>query len=386
MKEIRNPKVRNPKQIAMIEKGNLNLCKYCRSLEPLSFGFVLDIELRISTFLTVLRHCCLLAVFGLGFPAKAQPFLLPTSNRAIFEPGQEEKFFVPTPGKPWTSGTFGCVRTEGWQVHEGLDIRCLQRDKKGEPIDPVMATADGTVAYVNTRPSLSNYGNYIILRHQINGVEICSLYAHLREVRAGLKSGQPVKAGEQIAIVGRTSNTRQRISLERAHVHFELDFVINDRYAAWHRSTLVGERNDHGDWNGKNLIGIDPRAVFVEQQKQGAKFNLLDFMRQQTELCRAFVRDTKFPWLQHHPALIRPNPLAEKEGVIGYELALTFNGVPFELTPRAASEIKTKSRFQLLSVNEPEQQRNPCRRLITKKGARWELTSHGTELLQLLTY
>src|SRR6266850_2431592 len=109
------------------------------------------------------RHPLALAFLAFSFQplalTRADTFLLPTSNRALYEPGQEEKFFVPTPGKPWTSGTFGCVRTEGWQVHEGLDIRCLQRDKRGEPIDPVLATADGMVAYINSRPSLSNYGN-----------------------------------------------------------------------------------------------------------------------------------------------------------------------------------------------------------------------------------
>ena len=47
---------------------------------------------------------------------------------------------VGTVGQPWTSGTFGCVRSGGWQMHEGLDIRCLQRDKHGEPLDPVLAT------------------------------------------------------------------------------------------------------------------------------------------------------------------------------------------------------------------------------------------------------
>src|SRR2546422_4400985 len=88
--------------------------------------------------------------------ALAQPFQLPTANRTLFEKGGEEKFFVGTVGKPWTSGTFGCVRSDGWQMHEGLDIRCLARDKHGEPTDPVMATADGTVAYVNRKPSLSN--------------------------------------------------------------------------------------------------------------------------------------------------------------------------------------------------------------------------------------
>src|SRR5258706_10164842 len=117
------------------------------------------------------------------------PFVLPTANHALFEPGGEERFFVGTVGKPWTSGTFGCVRSEGWQLHEGLDIRCLNRDRHGEPTDPVLATADGTVSYINQRPSLSNYGNYLVLRHQIDGLEIYSLYAHLKEIRPGLKHG-----------------------------------------------------------------------------------------------------------------------------------------------------------------------------------------------------
>ena len=59
--------------------------------------------------------------------------------------------------------------------------------------------------------------------------------------------------------------------------------------------------------------------------------------------------------------LVKPNALARKEGVIGYEIALNFNGIPFELIPRSASEpaAKGKSKFQLLSVNEAEESKNP---------------------------
>jgi murein DD-endopeptidase MepM/ murein hydrolase activator NlpD len=323
---------------------------------------------------------------ALGFSAQAEPFQLPTANRALFEQGGGERFFVGTVGKPWTTGTFGCVRTEGWQLHEGLDIRCLQRDGHGEPADAVRATADGTVAYLNARPSLSNYGNYIILRHHIEGLEIYSLYAHLSQVRSGLKAGQAVKAGEAIAVMGRTTNTRERISKERAHVHFELDFLLNDRYAAWHARTKAGERNDHGDWNGQNLAGIDARAVLLAQHAQGDKFSLLAFLRQQTELCRVVVHSTDFPWLKRYAPLLRPNPKAEREGVAGYELALTFNGVAYEVIPRAPSEIKGRSRVQLLSVNEAEYRQNPCRRLVIKRGQTWELAPHGADLMSLLTY
>ena len=316
----------------------------------------------------------------------AQPFQLPTANRALFEKGGEERFFVGTVGKPWTSGCFGCVRSEGWQMHEGLDIRCLQRDKRGEPTDPVMATADGTVAYINAKPSLSNFGNYIILRHSMDGLEIYSTYAHLREIRSGLMVGQAVKAGETIAIMGHTANTHEGISKERAHVHFELNLFINDRFPAWYKKMFPGQRNDHGAWNGQNLVGFDPRQVLLEEHSLATKFSLLQVIRNQTELCRVVVRATNFPWLKRYAALVRSNPKAEKEGVAGYEIALNFNALAFELIPRAASEIQGKAKFQLLSVNEAEQQRKPCRRLVTKRGARWELTSRGVNALELLTY
>src|SRR6267142_5342463 len=121
---------------------------------------------RVSAFLILLATTDLLSA---GFAAPNGPFQRPTANRALFEKDGEERFFVGTAGKPWTTGTFGCVRSEGAQMHEGLDIRCLHRDKRGEPTDAVMATADGTVAYLNRRPSLSNYGNYVVLRHLIEG-------------------------------------------------------------------------------------------------------------------------------------------------------------------------------------------------------------------------
>src|SRR5436309_2373824 len=60
----------------------------------------------------VIGHCLTLAP-----NLVAEAFHLPTANRALFDHGQEEKFFVGTTGKPWMSGTFGCVRTEGWQMH-----------------------------------------------------------------------------------------------------------------------------------------------------------------------------------------------------------------------------------------------------------------------------
>jgi murein DD-endopeptidase MepM/ murein hydrolase activator NlpD len=337
---------------------------------------------------TIFSRAALALVFLSGAKLSAQsPFAFPTANHALYEPGQELKFLAPTaPDRPWTTGSFGCVRTDGWQMHEGLDIRSLQHDRHGEPTDPVMATADGTVVYVNRRPGLSNYGNYIVIRHVVEGLEIYSLYAHLSEIAPGIAAGRPVKGGQVIATMGRTADTRERIGKERAHVHFELNVLVNDNFAAWFRKTSPGERNDHGEWNGMNLAGLDPLQILLAEHNPAKPFSLLQFVRGQTELCRVLVRATNFPYLKRYAPLVLKNPVAEKQGVAGYEIALNYNGVAFALMPRAESEIKSRARFQLLSVNEAEYRAHPCRKLVVQRGGRWQLTDKGIHALELLTY
>lgn len=312
-----------------------------------------------------------------------QPFRLPTANRALFEPGNEAKFFVETVGKTWTSGCFGCVRSDGWQMHEGLDIRCLQRDKRNEPTDPVFASADGTVVYINRKPALSNYGNYVVLKHRIDGLDVYSLYAHIQNTVEGLKVGQTVRAGETIAIMGRTTNTREGISKERAHVHFEINLLVSPDFVSWFKKNSPGERNDHGIYNGQNLLGLDPTQILRAEQK--GNFNLVNFLRDQPELFRVTVRKTNFTWLRRYPELVRPNPKATQEGIAGYELVVNYNGVPFQIIPRSASQLKGTAKYRLISVNAAEYKKSPCRRLVVQKGGRWELGPRGIRLLDLLS-
>lgn len=271
-------------------------------------------------------------------------------------------------------------------MHEGLDIKCVQRDKKGEATDPIYASAAGKVAYMNTKVGLSNYGRYVILEHDIEGIKVFTTYAHMSAFAGGLSVGDRVNQGDVIGTMGRSSNTRSGISKDRAHLHFEICIRLNDRFGQWHSIHLKGDRNDHGNWNGRNFIGLDPREVFLEQKKLGSSFTLLGFIRERTELCRVLIRDTSFPALREYTPLIRRNPLADRNGVAGYEIALDFNGVPFLMIPRSAEEISGKGKVTLLSVNEKEQQNRPCRKLVTKRSGRWELGTNGSQLISLLTF
>jgi murein DD-endopeptidase MepM/ murein hydrolase activator NlpD len=271
-------------------------------------------------------------------------------------------------------------------MHEGLDIRCIQRDRRGEPLDPIMATAEGTVAYINNRSGLSNYGKYLVLRHRIEGVEVFSLYAHLSQVQDQLRVGSPVQAGEIIGTMGHTANTREGISKERAHLHFEIGLIVNDRFPSWLKSNTSSQRNDHGPWNGLNLLGLDPRLLLLTQESQGSRFSLLRLIRDQRALCRVLVRKNNFPWLRRYTPLIRRNPLADREGAAAYEMSLNYNGVPFQLIPRAPSEVQPGPKYQLLFVDEAEERDHPCRKLVVHNRGKWELAPAGINLLDLLTY
>ena len=332
---------------------------------------------KVVRFLTVL----LLATSAL----RADPFILPTSNSTLFEPGGEEGYFVGTVDKPWSSGTFGCVRSNGWQLHEGIDIACVDRDSKGEPIDPVFATADGVVAYVNDHAGLSNYGRYVILAHEIDGLNVLSLYAHLSEIGDETVKGARVTQGQPIAIMGRTSNTRQRISRERAHLHFEINLMINEHFEEWFSKYMIGARNDHGKWNGLNLVGVDPTALFVAQRERGDSFRFVDFVRNQREFCRVRVPLADFSWLRNYPTLIRRNDAALQEGIVAYELILSFNGMPIQAVPRGRSEIEGVNQIKLLSVENELYSDNRCCKLVEKTGS-WKLTSRGMRWIEKLTY
>lgn len=331
---------------------------------------------------------CLRGVLGLclaGVVLGGEAFQFPTANHALFEAGGDAAFLAPTPGRTWESGSFGCVRVDrgGSRLHEGLDIKSLTHDARGEPSDPVLASAAGTVAYLNRRPGASNYGNYALVRHYVERMEVYTLYAHLSSVQPRLAAGARVAAGERLGTMGRTG---QPIGKERAHVHFEINLILNDRFDAWFRKHYPDERNDHGNFHGRNLLGIDPRAVLLEQRARGGEFSLARFLSSQPVMARVLVANPRLRFAARYPQLVRPNPRADREGVAGYELGLNYNGIPVEMIPRSAAEMGGGSGRRLLSVNEAEWKAHPCGRLIVRRGQAWTLTGKGDELVDLIAF
>ncbi len=334
------------------------------------------------------RSCRCVLVFllfqALTLTAEAGTFQLPTTNDALLKEGAEDDFFTPTPGKTWSSGSFGCVRSQGYQLHEGIDIKAQERDRRGEPIDPVFSAAAGRVVYVNSKSGNSSYGNYVVVAHKIDRVEVFTLYAHLRAVKQGLRAGTELKGGDAIGVMGRTAT--YAIPRDRAHLHFEVGLLVNDRFDLWFQEAYKGSRNTHGKWNGMNLLGLDP-VELLRQSHRDPSFNLLEHIREQEVFCKVLVRAHGFSWLQRYPMLVKRNERASREGAAAFEMWLTFNGIPITLIPRAPSEVPVKGdKVELLEVNEEAYKKGQCCKLVSKTSKGWVLGSKGKRLIDLLVY
>ena len=329
-------------------------------------------------------------LLGLLLPvaASALEIVLPTDNDGLLR-GREADFYQPTAAGFIESGTFGCVRRGGTRFHEGIDIRSLKRDRRGESIDPIYAVADGEVVFINLRAGLSNYGRYLILRHRWDGVEVHTLYAHLSAVAKGLKVGQPVRRSQVIATMGRSANTREGIPPERAHLHFEVCFLLNNRFEGWNRKRHP-DAPPFGSYNGQNFIGIDP-AAFLRAFIANPKLKFNEYVARQPIAFTILVGARPGPWLALHPEQIQPR--AGKEAVpVAYEIGVTAWGLPIAIWPRAAGELSDAQRRSLqrgaatvARVND-EALKKDCRRLIERTSASWRLSERGQEWLSLLLY
>ena len=100
-------------------------------------------------------------------------------------------------------------------IHVGIDIN-------GPIGTPCMAFTDGIISHFGYNPEPGDYGNVIILQHNISGMDIWALYGHLSsESIEGKSVGQKVGRGETIAWFGPEN---QNGGWE-PHLHFQLSLI-----------------------------------------------------------------------------------------------------------------------------------------------------------------
>lgn len=293
---------------------------------------------RLITFLLLLPA-------AIAAPARDRlEIVWPTPNKAWQEGRPIEAFIQPTASGEPLSGCFGCVRSNGFQFHEGLDIKPVTRDRRGEPADEVFAAMPGVVRHVNNRPGESNYGRYIVIEHTEAAPAVYTLYAHLARVLPGIAAGAHVERGQAIAIMGHSASGYS-IPRDRAHVHFEIGVMVTREFQSWYNWKKFGSPNEHGLWNGMNLMGFDP-LDFLNQWRDHRVDNFQDYFDQMKAQVVLRIATRKVPdFVERYPSLLKA-PLPEGR-LGGWEIEFDWTGIPFAWRPLPASEVMGEANNQI---------------------------------------
>jgi murein DD-endopeptidase MepM/ murein hydrolase activator NlpD len=304
----------------------------------------------------------------------------PTPNPAWEQGRGIEAWVQPTVSGDPESGLFGCVRSHGTQFHEGLDIRPVSRDARGEPLDKISAAMDGVVRYVNISAGESNYGRYIVIEHPGMSPAVYTLYAHLSRIEPGIRPGVLVRRGQVIATMGHTAGGGG-IPRDRAHMHFEIGLMVTQDFPAWYAWKKFGSENEHGLWNGMNLMGIDP-LDFLRQWRTHKVDNFQQYFDQLRSVVRVRVATSRVPdFISRYPALLR-KPLPA--GLVGgWEIDCNSTGVPFAWTPLSPADVAglRPNAVQIVSVDADVVRAYRCKSLVKSRGGSYV---PGTDLQEML--
>jgi len=264
---------------------------------------------------------------------------LPTDNDAIFHGDGPafyqyiERDYHGEKSTPWEGGQYGFVRdpeptregTVYTRFHEGIDIRPVHRDENGEPRDEVRAIADGKVVYTSLVAGYSNYGKYIVIEHVWDGSPYYSLYGHLSKI--DVRAGDAVQRGQHIAVMGYTG---AGINRERAHVHLELNLIMNHKFEGWYEANYKNDPNHHGIYNGINLDGLDIAKLYLQLHENPALTVPQFLSREEVFYKVAFPRSRHFELPKLYPWMVNGNADPEPRA---WEVSFARSGLPLRIEP-----------------------------------------------------
>ena len=320
---------------------------------------------------------------------QALDLVLPTDNDALFSGDGAafyqyiERNYKGVKSRPWEGGQYGFVRdptdTAGGVVytrfHEGIDIRPLQRDAHGEPLDEVRAIADGKVVHINSVPGYSNYGKYIVIEHHWGGSDYYSLYGHLSSIT--VQPGDAVKRGQHIAVMGYTGTGLNR---ERAHLHLELTLMLSHEFEAWYNTFFRNDPNHAGIYNGMNLIGLDIARLYLALHKNPG-LTIPEFLsREETFYKVTLPKSRHFELPKFYPWMLTTRG---RHGKSSWEVSFAQSGVPL----RIESSDRSVALPELSYVNKGSVSYSYLTRdMVSGRGTTAHLTDYGRQLMRLLIW
>lgn len=308
----------------------------------------------------------------------------PTPNPAFQDGRPLEDFIQPTASGRIESGLFGCVRNNGSRFHEGIDLRALRHDSRGEALDEVYAALPGRVVYVNRTAGHSSFGRYLVVVHDREEPAFHTLYAHLASIPEEIHPGTRVQSGDVLGIIGRSA-AGYVIPRSRAHLHFEMGFRLTDRFEDWYGAKDFKSRNRHGNWNGMNLVSVDPLA-FYRAMRTGEVTSFAGYLNTLPVVARIRVHASFVPpFVRDYPGLLG-RPLETDRALAAWEVGFTAHGVPLRWVPRYADEALggREGDVRIVAYDAEALAGQTCRRVLDPGGSTPSLSANTRATLEKL--
>lgn len=300
---------------------------------------------EISASMKLLQKILLFWVLSL----KCFGLVWPTSNPAFANGESIEAFVQATVSGNPSSGLYGLVRNNGKKFHEGLDLYGIKFDTKKEVLDSVFAVLPGKVVYINEDASKSKYGLYVVLLHEEAGLSFYSLYAHLHSFADDLRLNHFVSEGARLGRMGNTAGG-YTIPRKRAHLHFEIGVQLTNNFQSWFKSQSYKTKNWHKDWNGMNLLGVDP-LDFYRSIRNNKCTDFKSYLESLPLILVLQIRSDEMPFfIQNNPSFFKEVGLS-KSDIGGWEITFSRFGVPVRWKALVESELSLKKEVHMSVIH-----------------------------------
>jgi hypothetical protein len=185
-----------------------------------------------------------------------------------------------------------------------------------------------------------------------------------------------VHRGQQIAVMGYTG---AGINRERAHLHLELNLMLNHKFQEWYNSFLhENDPNHHGIYNGINLVGLNIAQLYLKL-RENPSLTIPRFLGEEEIFykvalpkSRHFELPNLYPWMVSETAEAR-----------SWTVSFARSGLPLKIEP---SELKVKEPEIVYVKPSSLNASYLTDGIATGPTTHAHLTEHGKQLMQLLIF
>ena len=128
----------------------------------------------------------------------------------------------------------------------------------------------------------------------------------------------------------------------RAHLHFEIGVQLSDNFQSWYKAQSFETKNWHKNWNGMNLLGVDP-LDFYQSILKNQSVDFKSYIKSLPKVLSVQVRSHTMPFfIQNNPSFLEAKGLSKSE-IAGWEITFSRYGIPIRWKALAESELNLEN-------------------------------------------